>query len=60
MLSSYQILLLQNFLIGDPEDSQIELYYVQHVLPYDRRSIDEILNTNHRDTCGVIFNNKMS
>ena len=54
MLNSYQILLLQNFLIGNPEDSQIEMYYIQNVLPYDKRSIDEILETNHRNTCGVI------
>jgi len=54
MLDSYQILLLQNFLIGNPEENQIELYYVQHVLPYDKRSIDEILDTNFANTCGVI------
>ena len=54
MLNSYQILLLQNFLIENPEDSQIEMYYIQNVLPYDKRSIDEILDTNFNDTCGVI------
>ena len=54
MLNSYQILLLQNFLIEIPNEEQIEMYYIQNVLPHDKRSIDEILDTNFNDTCGVI------
>ena len=35
---------LQKFMNSNPNEIQIEIYYVNKILPFDSRSIDEILN----------------
>ena len=36
---------IKEFLASNPSNEQIEQYYISNVMPYDKRSINEILNS---------------
>ena len=36
------------FMQHDPSEEEVESFYIQHILPVDKRSISEILLTNNK------------